>query len=61
MVGKHRQGTHSTKMVADKSAQNTPNPPKFICPIPKIWNFYEKKASLGVRSPCMYLGIVFDK
>ena len=26
-------GTHSTKMGADKSAKNTPNVPKFICPI----------------------------
>ena len=30
--GKHEQGTHSTKMGADKLAENTPNAPKFICP-----------------------------
>ena len=29
--GKHGQGTHSTKMGADKSAENTPNAPKFVC------------------------------
>jgi hypothetical protein len=44
-------------MGADKSAENTPNAPKFICPNflpkPKILNFCEKKASLGVRSPCL--------
>ena len=32
-----------TKMGAVKSAENTPNPQKFICSM--------KKASLGVRSP----------
>ena len=49
------QGTRCTKMGADKLAQNTPNAPKFICPncspSPKVWDFDEKKASLGVRSP----------
>ena len=29
-------------MGADKSAQNTPNAPKFICPRPKVWYFKEK-------------------
>ena len=48
-IEKHGQGTHSTKMGADKLAENTPNAPKFICP--KLWDFYEKKSSLGVRSP----------
>ena len=38
-------GTHSTKMGADKSTENTPNAPKFICPIcpsPKVSDFDEK-------------------
>ena len=52
--GKHGQGTHSTKMGADKLAENTPNAPKFICPNclpkPKSLEFWWKKASLGVRS-----------
>ena len=39
-------------MGADSSAQNTPNAPKFICPSPKVWDFDEKNASLGVCSPC---------
>ena len=25
---------------------------QFVCPSPKVWDFNEKKASLGVRSPC---------
>ena len=37
------QGTHSTKMDADSSAENTPNAPTFICPSPKIWDFDEKR------------------
>jgi hypothetical protein len=52
--GKHGQGTHSTKMGADNSAENTPNTPEFICPIylpkPKSSGFQWKKASLGVHS-----------
>ena len=47
--------TVRTKMGADSSAENTPNTPKFICPIflpkPKSLGFQWKKASLGVRSP----------
>ena len=31
--GEHWQGNHSTKMGADKLAENTPNAPKVICPI----------------------------
>ena len=42
-------------MGADKSAENTPNAPKLICPIclpkPKRSGFQWKKASLGVHSP----------
>ena len=49
--GKHGQGNHSTKMGADKSAQNTP---KFICPNflpkPKILGSRWKKASNGFLS-----------
>ena len=30
-------------MGADKSAKNTPNAPKFICPSPKVWDFDEKR------------------
>ena len=40
--GKHGQGTHSTKMVADKLAKNTPNAPKSISP-----NCLPKPKSLG--------------
>ena len=44
--GKHGQGTHSTKMGADKLAENTPNAPKYICPIclpkPKSLGFLKK-------------------
>ena len=47
--------THCTKIGADKSAKNTPNALKFICPKclpkPKSLGFRWKKASLGVRSP----------
>ena len=25
---------------------------QFVCPSPKVWDFDEKKASLGVGSPC---------
>ena len=53
--GKHGQGTDSTKMGADKSAENNPNAPKFICPncLPKSKSlgFWQKKASLGGCSP----------
>ena len=41
--GKHRQGTHSTKMGADKLAKNSPNAQKLICPSPKIWDLDEKR------------------
>ena len=40
-MGKHGQGTHNTKMGADKWAENTP---KFICPICLL-----KPKSLGFR------------
>ena len=43
-------GLTHTKMGADSSAENTPNAQEFICPSPKILDFDEKKASLGVRS-----------
>ena len=44
-------------MGADGLDKNTLNAPKFICPIcllkPKSLGFQQKKASLGVRSPCI--------
>ena len=46
------KGTHSTKMGADKSAENTPNAPKIFGPIclpkPKSLGFSKKKSSLWV-------------
>ena len=54
--GKHGQGTHCTKMDADSMTENTP---KIICPIclPKLKSleFQWKKASLGVRSPWLWV------
>ena len=48
--GKHGQGIHSTKIIADKSAKNTPNAhslsAQIVCPIPKFWNFDEKRLYL---------------
>ena len=42
-----RQGTQSTKMGADKLAENTPNAQnlsaQFVCPSPKVWDFNEKR------------------
>ena len=64
-----KEGTVCTKMGADKSAENTPNAPKFIgpncLPKPKSLGFWWKKASLGVRSPCLkplidYLSVIKD-
>ena len=53
--GKHTQGTHSIKIGADKSAENTPNDQKLICPNclpkPKSLGFRWKRLHLGVRSP----------
>ena len=41
------QGTHSTKMSADKSAENISNAPKLsaqiVYPSPKVWDFNEKR------------------
>jgi hypothetical protein len=41
-------------MGGDKLFENTPNARNFICPNclpkPKVWDFDEKKVSLGVRS-----------
>ena len=31
--------------------------PQFVYPSLKVWDLDEKKASLGVRSPCMYIRI----
>jgi hypothetical protein len=40
--GKHGQGTHSTKMGADRLVKNIPNAPEFICS-----NCLPKPNSLG--------------
>ena len=40
---KNEQGTHSTKMGADKLFDNSRNAPKFICPSPEVWDFDEKR------------------
>ena len=53
---KHGQGTHSTKMGADKSAENTSNAPKIsglLCqPEPKRLGFSKKALWVSVlRSP----------
>jgi hypothetical protein len=47
--GKHGQGTHCTKMGADKLAENTPNAPKFIRP-----NCLSKPKSLGFRQSALF-------
>ena len=48
--GKHGQGTHSTKMGADKSAEYMyPKCPEIYLPKPKSLGFGWKKTSLGVR------------
>ena len=48
---KNEQGTHSTKMGADKLAENTPNAPKLICPNclpkPKSLGLWWKKSFIG--------------
>ena len=49
------QGTHCTKVGTDKSSKNTQMPQnlstQIVYPHPKLLDFNEKKASLGVRSP----------
>ena len=50
--GKHWQGTHFTKIGADKSYENsTPNYPQnlsaqIVCLSPKLWDF-DKKGLIG--------------
>ena len=39
-------------MGADKSAENTPDAQKMLGPI-CLFGIFEKKLSLGVRSPCL--------
>ena len=51
--GKHGQGSHITKMGADKSAENIPQ--KFICPIPKVFDFDEKRLHRVSVVRVMYL------
>ena len=45
MNGKHGQGTHYTKMGADKSAEKIPKnlSAQIVCPSPKVWDFDEKR------------------
>ena len=51
----HGKGTHSAKLRADKSAEDTPNTPKFICPIgQKVWDIV-KKGFIGFRSQWILL------
>ena len=47
------KGFKSTKLGVDKSAENTPNAPKFICPSPKVWDFNDKRLHCAsvVREP----------
>ena len=53
--------TVCTKMAADISAENTPNVPKFVCPfvcpIPKVWDFNEKRLHWVsvVRGKCIHV------
>ena len=51
---KHGQGTHCTKMGADKLAENTPNAPKFICPSPNVWDFNEKRLHWASVVCCLW-------
>ena len=53
--GKHGQGTHSTKMSADSSAEKNPKCPK-IYPhklSAQAQKFSMKKGFIGVHSPCI--------
>ena len=60
--GKHGQGTHSTKMGADKLIKNTQNATKHIWPncLLKIKNlkFRRKKGSLGVSSTFKHTSVL---
>jgi hypothetical protein len=45
---KHGQGTHSTKLSAEKSSEKYSKGPKIylpqiVCPRPKVWDFDEKR------------------
>ena len=50
--GKNGQGTHSTKMGADKLTESTPNTPKFICPncLPKPKSLVLWSNQLGCKT-----------
>ena len=39
--------THSTKMGVDKTAENTPNVPKFVYLSTKVWDSDEKISFIG--------------
>ena len=48
--GKHGQGTHCTKMVADslaEIAEIAENAPEFICPSPKALDFNDRRLYLA--------------
>ena len=55
---KHGHGTQSTKMNVDKSAKNTPNASKLVCPIclpnPKRSGFQWEKASIVHNLDCLF-------
>ena len=54
--GHHGEGNHCTKKSADSLAKIPQMPQnlsaQFVFPSCKVLDFNEKKASLGVRSPC---------
>jgi hypothetical protein len=49
--GKHGQGTHSTKIGADKLTEIPQMPQnlsvQIVCPSPKVWDFKEKRLHLA--------------
>ena len=49
------KGLTVPKMGADKSAENTPNAPKFICP-----NCLLKPKSLGFRCFLQFISFIYD-
>ena len=51
---KHGQGTHSTKMGAEKCPMPENLSAQIVCPSPKVWDFDEKRlhwaSVVGVRN-----------
>ena len=62
MNGKNGQGTHSTKMGADKSAENTPNDPKTKNGTNEtlINHYFYNNLCLYIQIPNIYLGLGFE-